>query len=156
MMYNPLIPVSSLQDEFDHVFDKLHDQIMNAFGHRSGLIKFMGESSYPKCNVRTDKNDMIFDVAIPYHSEDDIKISIEDNVLSISGTSPSEMEDSSFVIREIPRRSFVRSWQMPTKKQLKEENIEAECKNGLLTIRVKDVLVTEPPEKKKLEIKLKK
>lgn len=157
MVFNPLVPVSNLNDEFDRMFDRVHDQIMNAFGQKSGFIKFIGDSSYPKCNVRTDKNDLIFDVAIPYYSEDDIKISIEDRVLSISGSNKPVKDDETFIVREIPQRSFLRSWKLPNGKQINEDSITAECKNGLLTVRVKDILPSPYSiEKKKLDIKIKK
>lgn len=157
MTRNPLVPLSSLEDEFERAFDRIHDQIMSAFGQRSNFIKFIGDSSYPKCNVRTDKNDLVFDVAVPYYSEDDIKISIEDYVLSVSGFTKQSQDSEVFIVREIPQRSFIRSWKLPTNKPITEENIQAEFRNGLLTVRIKDILLsTEERAKKKLEIKLKK
>jgi HSP20 family molecular chaperone IbpA len=126
---------------------------MNAIGQRSNFIKFVGDSAYPKCNIRVDKTDLVFDVAIPYYSEEDIKISVEDNVLSISGSTKVAKDDEIFVVREIPQRTFERSWKLPSKEPVAEKDILAECKNGLLTVRVKNILAEEQP-KKKLEIKL--
>lgn len=156
-MFKTFMPLVNIDEDFDGVFDRLHDQLMNSLSQKSGFIKLIGDSSYPKCNVRVDGNDVVFDIAIPYHRSEDVKVSIEDNVLTISGQSAAPKADEVFLLREIPQRSFARSWRLPAvpSRVLSESDIAADYKDGLLTIRVKELI---PPkvEKKRIDIKLSK
>ncbi len=68
--------------------------------------------------------------------EDDIDISIEDNVLTVSGNVQEEQKEEDknkkYYYSEMKQQSFSRSVTLPTK--VKADEIEAEMKHGVLEI----------------------
>ena len=80
----------------------------------------------------------------------DIEVSLSDNTLSINGTrkSPAEEKNQNFYVQECYWGEFSRSLTLPV--QVKEENITAELKAGVLTIGFDKV---EQNTVKKIEIK---
>ena len=87
-------------------------------------------------------------MALAGYSKDDIKVVVEDNVLSVEGTGYSERKGDTEVLRGIASRRFNRSFSLG-------EHVEvnsAELKDGLLTVELEEVL---PPEKQPKTIEIK-
>lgn len=81
-----------------------------------------------------DKDAMVAKMNLPGMNIDDISISIEDNVLTISGTREDEKEATKkdYYTKEIRRGSFTRSISLP--KTIDASKSEAKYANGELTI----------------------
>jgi HSP20 family protein len=71
---------------------------------------------------------------MPGITKDDVKISLENNVLSVSGTKKKETksEDTNLIMNEIYYGEFARSFNLTD--EIKKEDIDAEFKNGILNI----------------------
>jgi HSP20 family protein len=99
-----------------------------------------------------DDENVVVKVKAPGFTEDNVDIAVEDNVLTVSGTSKEEDEEADkkkkYYFREISTQSFTRSVSLPVR--VKAENSSAEFKNGILTIMLPKAEEVKP---KKISIK---
>jgi HSP20 family protein len=115
---------------------RLLDSFMDEF-FRAG--PFSGLNTVFSGNVDIDmyetENDVTVKVKAAGYKEDDIKVSVENNNLTIEGKARDEKEEKEnrkYHIREMQEESFVRSIQLPTRVDAEKAN--ANFENGVLTI----------------------
>jgi HSP20 family protein len=91
-------------------------------------------------------------VEIPGVSKDDVKITMQDNILTIRGEKKQEKESKRSNSHRVERSygSFQRSFTLPT--SVKHDKIEASYKDGILTIAVPKAEEAKP---KQIEVKVK-
>ena len=109
-------------------------------------------SSMPAVNIREDDKSYVLDLAIPGMDKKDLKIDINEDVLTISSETKSETEDSKdgYKRKEFSYSSFYRSFYIP--ENVEREKIEANYKDGILSV----ALPKQKEEKNKItrEIKI--
>jgi len=109
-------------------------------------------SSMPAVNIREDEKNYVLDLAIPGMDKKDLKIDINEDVLTISSETKSETEDSKdgYKRKEFSYSSFYRSFYIP--ENVEREKIEANYKDGILSV----ALPKQEEEKNKItrEIKI--
>ena len=90
--------------------------------------------SKPAVNIREDKRNFMLDLAIPGMDKKDIRIDLNEDVLTISSETRNESEESSngYKRREFTCSSFCRSFQVP--ENVDKNKIEASYKDGILNI----------------------
>ncbi|MGD2033846.1 MAG: Hsp20/alpha crystallin family protein [Bacteroidales bacterium] len=93
-------------------------------------------SSLPAVNVEETDKEYRIDVAAPGLEKEDIKVSVEDGVLTISSEQKSEKEENndSYIRREFGYSTFCRSFTLP--EGTNEEKISAKHKNGVLNVHI--------------------
>ena len=94
-----------------------------------------GEQGYsPRVNIQEGKDDVRLVFELPGMEKDDIKITVADNVLTVSGRREFKAEENEgdFVRCEIRTGSFNRSFTLPD--TVDTEKISADYKAGLLTV----------------------
>lgn len=111
------------------------------------------DSTMPAVNIKETKDDFQVEVAAPGMKKDDFNIELDNNLLVISSEKKEEHEEKDkgeFTRREFSYQSFKRSFGLP--KTIKEEDIKASYKDGVLMITLpkKD----EAKEKPKKQIKI--
>ena len=91
-------------------------------------------SSMPSVNIREDEKRYILDLAVPGINKDDLKIDINEDVLTISSETKNETEESSdgYKRKEFSYSSFCRSFYIP--ENVNRDSIEANYKDGVLTV----------------------
>ena len=91
-------------------------------------------SSMPAVNIREDEKNYVLDLAIPGMDKKDLKIDINEDVLTISSETKSETEDSKdgYKRKEFSYSSFDRSFYIP--ENVEREKIEANYKDGILSV----------------------
>jgi HSP20 family protein len=114
---------------------------------------YVSEGSTPAVNVVEDDKAYRIEVAVPGLTRKDVRIDLEDNVLTISSERKEKNEEKkeNYMRREFRHASFKRSFQLP--ETVDQENIEANHSDGVLTIQLpkrQEVLQKAP---KKIEIK---
>jgi HSP20 family protein len=109
--------------ELDRFFD---EDMMEAF--------MGGRDFVPAVDIYQDKDNVIAELSIPGVKPEDIDISIENDVLTISGQKEekSEVKREDYYRKEIRRGSFSRSVILPMR--VKGEEAQAECANGMLKV----------------------
>jgi HSP20 family protein len=106
----------------------------------------------PVTDVREDENGLNVSVELPGLSTDDVSVSVENGILSISGEKKqvTEEEDSEGIRHLAERRygSFERTFRLP--RGVDSDKVKAKFNNGLLNI---DIPKSETAKKKQVEIK---
>ena len=120
----------------DTDFDTLFDNIFGNWGVRN--------STYPTVNVYEDSKAFYVEAELPGYTSDDVNINVEKHVLHISSEKIENEQDKKYVLHERGYMKFDRAFSLP--EGINEEAIEAEFKNGILTITLPK-LPTEQPKK---------
>jgi HSP20 family protein len=88
----------------------------------------------PTVDIFEDENAFLLKVELPEVSRDDVKVNLDDNVLSISGERRLEFEDKRDGYHRVERSfgQFYRSFTLPP--NVNTEAISAEVKDGVLRL----------------------
>ena len=88
----------------------------------------------PAMDIEEKEKKYIISADIPGLSKKDVKISMVDNVLSISGERKHDYDNSieNYHYRERTIGTFNRSFNLPD--TIEEDKVTASCKNGILTV----------------------
>jgi HSP20 family protein len=124
-----------------------------SFENRFGVSK--GEDSengyenavwMPLTDIYEDKDGFKIEADLPGMKKDDVKISIKEGKLSISGERNQEQETKDAKCHRVERTygKLYRSFNLP--KEIKEDKIKAEFKDGQLTITIPKADEIKPKE----------
>ena len=93
-------------------------------------------SWYPACDVLEDKDSVKIIVELPGLTPDDVKLSLENNLLSIRGEKRQQAEETTERVHRYERSygAFERSFALPT--TVDSEKVSASFLNGILTVTV--------------------
>ncbi len=127
-------PLRELQREIDRLFDGFFRGGRSETGY------------YPAVDIYETNDAVMIEVEVPGMSKDDIKITVEDNVLRIHGEKKLEREekDRNYYVVERSYGTFERAFRLPD--YVDSEKIKAKFENGVLTI----TLPKREEEKKKV------
>ena len=137
-----------------------NDTGLNTFRHDIGAlfddffnfapVGYAKEEFLPRIDVAEDENGIHLVAELPGLTEKDINITVEDNVLTISGekkTERKEEKNEKYYYSERSFGSFTRAMTLP--RGLKVDEIRAEYRNGLLKV---DLPKAEELKPKKIDI----
>ncbi len=93
-----------------------------------------GPDSMPAVNIREDEKKFMLELAVPGIDKKDLKIDINEDVLTISSETKNESEENrdGYKRKEFSYSSFCRSFQIP--ENVNKDKIEANYKDGILTV----------------------
>ncbi len=153
-------PIWNIHREIDRIFEdvfsnfgvsrlpRLLEQKASSGGISNILLK-------PNVDIKETKKDYQITIEIPGVEENDIKLELADNILTISGEKKYEKEEKDEHYHSVERSygSFRRVLSLP--EDVNTDNIEAKFKNGVLTISVprKEIAKSEGENIKQIEIK---
>jgi HSP20 family protein len=91
-------------------------------------------SSMPAVNIKEDDKNYVLDLAVPGIDKKDLKIDINEDVLTISSETKTESEESrdGYKRKEFSYSEFCRSFYIP--ENVNREKIEANYKDGVLSV----------------------
>lgn len=116
-------------------FDRLFQMLDQASG-------FDSEGSYPPYNIeKTGENAYRITLAVAGFNDDELKVEVKEQTLTISGTKSADAKDKTYVHRGIAARSFERRFQLADHVDV----TGADNQNGLLHVD----LVRNVPERMK-------
>ena len=125
----------------DNDFDTLFDNMFGDWGIRN--------STYPTVNVYEDSKAFYLEAALPGYTTEDVNIHVDKHVLHISSEKVTKKDERKYIVRERSNMKFDRAFSLP--EGINEESIEAEFKNGILTVTLPKLPVQEP---KKITVKV--
>lgn len=100
---------------------------------------FEGDSLLPAMNVKENEDNYEIEFAAPGFSKKEFEISIENDMLHVSGERRAEKEEedlaSNYYRKEFNYNSFRRSLKLPANINL-ESNLKATYKNGILKLKL--------------------
>jgi HSP20 family protein len=139
-------PLTSFDSEINTMFDKFM-RGGTADDGSSDVSHWM-----PAADVAEYEDEYQVKVEIPGVSKDDVKITMQENILTIHGEKKQEKEskDSNYHRAERSYGSFQRSFTLPT--SVKHDKIEASYNDGILTIALPKAEEAKP---RQIEVKVK-
>jgi len=113
-----------VQREFDRLFDQL----------ATGWSALSDFDLAPRMDVRDTKDGLEITVELPGMSQDDVKIAVEDDVLTVSGEKKahSETKEKTYRISERSYGDFSRSITLP--RSIDANKIKATMRDGVLAL----------------------
>jgi HSP20 family protein len=125
-------PVATLHREVDQLFDdflRSFDRFPSLPFREERLAEFS-----PKINVSENDRDIEVTVEVPGMDQNDVDVSLRDDVLTIKGEKKQEKEEKDKEYYHVERSygSFYRSLQVPC--EVDQDNINAAFKKGVLKI----------------------
>jgi HSP20 family protein len=111
-----------------------------------------GNSFKPAVNIREDDKNYVLDFAIPGIDKKDLKIDMNEDTLTISSETKNESEENKedYRRKEFSYKSFSRSFYIP--ENVNREKIEANYKDGILTVSLPKQEVDTSKVQRKIEI----
>ncbi len=105
-----------------------------------------GTEDWPPVDITETENDYYLFFEVPGMEKKDIKVTVTNNVLTISGNREmKEAEnDESYIRREIVNGSFERRFTLP--ETIKSDSVKADYKNGILKVHLQKKEETKPTE----------
>jgi HSP20 family protein len=147
---SPWHPVNDLSLEFTHMQREI-DRIFDRF---RGGAQEDDQSSYwiPPVDIVERENDYFVKVELPGVEKKDVKITAQNDILTIKGEKKMEHEKKGDNYRRIERSygTFQRSFTLPS--SVISDKIEASYDGGILTISLPKVAEAKPKE---IEVKVK-
>jgi len=108
-------------------------------------------SVYPKVNIYEKDFTLIIDFETPGFKKEELKITLEDGIISVEGKKEAASEENIKILRrEISSTSFKRSFTLP--EEFSFENVTAEYENGILKVKL-DKKEKDYPIERTIEIK---
>ena len=148
--FEPEHNLFSLRDTMNHIFD---ESFWSPFDRNIATNFPRGAMGFPKVDIAETEKEIVVTANVPGVSPEDISVEVSDGILTISGQTNKEYKeedgDKKYFRYERETGSFSRSFSLPNK--VNEENIEAETKNGVLSVRLPKI----KEEKKKIQVKVK-
>ncbi len=116
--------------------DNLNNRLHRFFGEFPANID-LGISFSPRVDISADDKSISIQAEIPGVKKEDMKISLQDNILTISGKklkNDDKKEEKQYFRNEIMFGEFSRSFTLP--EDINPDNVEAEFENGVLSISI--------------------
>ncbi len=110
--------------------------------------KSFHRTNYPLLNIREDENEIEIMAQVPGINSSDIEIEIVEKKLTLSGEKRHDEQNTSFLRRERTFGKFSKSVNLPYR--VDTDNINAEIKNGILTVKLSKAEDAKP---KKIEVR---
>jgi HSP20 family protein len=128
--------------------DRWFDNFLNSDSRLSDDVTTV----YPVVNIEETENEYLISAELPGMEKKDIHISLENNVLAISGEKKSESKSDEKNYHRFERTygKFYRSFELPH--SINQDNIDAGYKNGILNISLPKAEEAKP---KQIEVKVK-
>lgn len=108
----------------------------NVFKFDESLFKNTLIPTYPDTDIKRVDDAFVVQIDVPGYDKNNIDISYENDVLSVSGTVNEEnetKEDEKYFVKERRMKSFSKKWIL---KNTTSKGITAKFENGVLTIKV--------------------
>lgn len=131
----------------------LSERMKNLFEDLPTTFNFdFNTSFYPRVDISEDENNVYVTAEIPGVDKKDVKVTLQDNVLTIEGEKKTEVKDEKKNYYRIERTygSFCRSFVLPS--EVDPDKVKAKFENGMLMIEASKKEPT-PTNKKVIEIK---
>lgn len=150
--WNPTLDLAKFPSEIFSLQKDINKAFENLFHGGFSAPEFAAAAWSPAVDIAEQDNEFIVKMELPGLTKDDVKITMDANILTVRGEKKAEKETKDKNYHRVERSfgSFERSFALPT--TVKVDKIEAVCKDGVLTITAPK---TEGAKPKQIEVKVK-
>ncbi len=144
--------VRNTSRELEEMADRLNRLVAGRAGTRVGSQEAMARADWaPAVDVLETDTEFQISAELPGLEKEDVKLSVEGEVLGISGRREPVKEEKGTRIHRIERASgsFLRSFAVPD--SVDETKVKASYKNGILTVHLPKTKTVKP---KSIEVKV--
>jgi HSP20 family protein len=127
--------------------NRLFDQMFGGLARRTGDEQRTQVAGWsPAIDVIQEDEDLVVRAELPGAKPEDVDITVQNGVLTISGKLEEEREEErgGYLVRERRSGSFRRSLQLP--QDVDEDQIEANFENGVLEVKIPGAAATQEPK----------
>jgi HSP20 family protein len=123
--------------------EDMHNRLVSFFNRRLPLLEEFPEAEEltlaawtPRVDIVEDDKEYLINVELPGVKKDEVKVSVKDRVLSISGERKSEKEEKGRKYRRTERTygAYVRSFTLP--EDASGEKLKADFGDGILKVHI--------------------
>lgn len=138
-------PLREIEDMFDR-----YTRAMGWPSNRGQELITTGDWS-PRVDISETDNEFVVKAEIPEVKKEDVKVSVDNGVLTIQGERKQEKEEKGGKSHRVERYygSFVRSFTLPD--NVDETKVKATFKDGMLNLKIPKTAETKP---KAIEVKV--
>ncbi|HVP58289.1 MAG TPA: Hsp20/alpha crystallin family protein [bacterium] len=139
--WTPIRGVMSFRDEMDRLLDEFYGRMSPSQSQES----FEGDWC-PVLDIAENENDVTAAIELPGLEKDDIKVSIEDDVLTVTGEKKQESTENTKDYRKVERSYgyFKRSVKLPS--SVEPGKVKAAYKDGVLRVTMPKLASKKPKE----------
>lgn len=139
--WDPFREVVALQNRMNHLFRDLNEE----------ENPLAAASFVPAVDIYEDQNKVVLKLEVPGIDQKDLKVSVEENTLTVQGERKLEAEEKEENFHRIERRygSFYRAFTLPP--TVNTEDIDANYTAGILKLELKKKPEAQP---KQIEVKV--
>jgi len=136
--WRPFRDLYNLHDDFSRMFE--------GFFERGTRQSEDGGVWMPATDIQETKDDVVVSVELPGMKKDEIKVTVQDNILTIRGEKKQEKEEKDTNYHRIERNygSFTRSFSLPA--AVKADKISATYEAGVLRVVLPKAEEVKPKE----------
>jgi len=133
-------------------FETIHDRIQRYFEDYSNFGFNFTDNFSPRIDVTEDEKNIHVTAEIPGVKKENLKITLQDNILTIEGEKKKEEEkkEKNYYRSERVFGSFKRSFTLPV--EVNSEKVDAKFEDGTLNISIQK-LEPKPKNEKIIELK---
>jgi HSP20 family protein len=137
--WRPFRDMVSIQDEMNKLFDDFLGRPLMRTEWSEGVWN-------PSVDISETKDNVLIKAEMPGLNKEDVKISMQDNMLTLTGEKKQEKEEKETNYHRIERSygAFSRSFSLPT--SVKSDKIRATYKDGILSITLPKTEEVKPKE----------
>lgn len=127
--------------------DHISNRFQRFFDEFPGFNSHNVDSFAPKIDISEDKENILIDAEIPGVPKENLKITLQDNILTIEGEKKrvSEEKEINFYREERCFGKFKRSFTLPV--EVSSDNVDATYKDGMLSIKLNKIEEKKQTEK---------
>jgi len=109
------------------------------------LFDFKRGNGYnPDVDIFETDMDLVIEAEVPGIAREDLKLNIEDDILTLEGEKKKENKDEEYLYKESKEGRFSQSFSLP--ENADKDKIKAKFENGVLRIIIPKVKVLKPKE----------
>ncbi len=148
MALTPFRGFRDMQDQMKRTFDDVFGGLLR---RPEGLPRTQLTEWVPAIDVLSEDGDLLIRAELPGLEQEDVDITLQGNVLTISGERRAEREEehSGYYVRECRSGSFRRSMTLP--EGTDDSKISARFEDGVLEVRVRGAAVMQEPKRIQIE-----
>jgi len=143
--WDPFKELEEISDRFNRIFGRM--PTYRPFGREALTVA----DWVPTVDISEDDQEYVIKAEVPAVEKKDVKISVEEGVLTIQGERKQEKEEKGKKFHRVESSygSFVRSFTLP--ENVAEDKLRAEFKDGVLLVHLPK---GEKPKAKAVEVKV--
>lgn len=145
-MLSPYRGFRDVRSEMEQMFDEMFNLARRPRQNREQIAEWA-----PAMDVLSQNGDLIVKAELPGMKQEDVDITIQNGVLTISGEHKAEQEEErgGYYMRERRRGSFRRSLTLP--EDVDESKVHARFQSGVLEVTIEGAAAVKEPKRIAIE-----